>query len=66
MIGPVDHGLPVEADHVDVGGLQVVLGQKALHRLGMGFGDEGFGLRQTPRPVAGLNDGFGILRGGAQ
>ncbi|KIU32699.1 hypothetical protein SR39_14130 [Methylobacterium radiotolerans] len=66
LVRTVDHGLPVEADHVDLGGGQAVLLQEALHGLGVGEGDEGLGFRQSPGPVAGMEHGLGVLGGGAQ
>ncbi len=66
LVRPVDHRLAVEADHVDVGGRQVVLCEEALHRLGMGRSDEALSLRQSARPVVRLDNGLGVLGGGAQ
>ena len=49
-LGPVQHGLAVEADDIDVLEGDAVLGDKGGHRLGMGRCDDLLGLAQAARP----------------
>ena len=60
LVGPMDYGLAVEADDVDIRSAEAVIREEGLHRLRMGRSDEGFRLREATGPVFARDHGFGI------
>ena len=49
-LGPVQHGLAVKADDIDVLKGNTMLSDEGGHGFGMGRGDDAFGLPQAARP----------------
>ena len=66
LLGPVQHGLAVKADDVDVLEAHPVLRGKGGHRLGMRQRDDPLGLAQAARPRIALRQVDGLVQRLAQ
>ena len=65
-LGPVQHGLAVEADEADLRWLQAILGAECLNGLGMPAREGGFGVGEATGALGAPGHGLGIGDGAAQ